>query len=51
LKATDQLGDADVEWGEKLKWLGYEDLGWIEMAQDTIQWRALVNTVMEFRYP
>jgi hypothetical protein len=30
-----------------LKWiLGWSGMDWIDMAQDTDQWRALVNTVM-----
>jgi hypothetical protein len=31
--------------------LGYEDVGWIYLAQDTIQQRALVNTVMNLWFP
>jgi hypothetical protein len=27
------------------------DMGWIDLVQDTDQWRALMNTVMKFRVP
>jgi hypothetical protein len=27
---------------------GYVDVDWIQLAQDMIQWHALVNTVMKF---
>jgi hypothetical protein len=26
-------------------------MGWIDLAKDRDQWRALVNTVMKFRVP
>jgi hypothetical protein len=32
----------EIEWG---------DLDWIDLAQDRDQWRALVNTVMNFQVP
>jgi hypothetical protein len=31
--------------------IGWEGLGWIDVAQDRDQWRALVNTVMNPRIP
>jgi hypothetical protein len=31
-----------------LRELGWGDTDWIELAQDRDQWRALVNTVMNF---
>jgi hypothetical protein len=32
----------------EIEWVGME---WIDLAQDMDQWRALVNTVMNFRIP
>jgi hypothetical protein len=30
---------------------GWDGVDWIDMAQDRGQWRALMNTVMNFRVP
>jgi hypothetical protein len=32
-----------------LKETGSESADWIDLAQDTERWRAVVNTVMNFR--
>jgi hypothetical protein len=32
----------------EIRWGGMD---WIDLAQDRGQWRALVNTVMDFRVP
>jgi hypothetical protein len=34
-----------------LKEIGCEAVDWINVAQDSDQWRALVNTVMNLRIP
>jgi hypothetical protein len=30
---------------------GWDGMGWIDLAQNKDQWRALVNTVMKLRVP
>jgi hypothetical protein len=34
-----------------LREIGWYDIHWIVLAQDRDQWRALVNTVINFRVP
>jgi hypothetical protein len=34
-----------------LEAIGYEDVDWIELEQDRIQWRVIVNTVMNILVP
>jgi hypothetical protein len=34
-----------------LREIGWDDMNWIDVAQDRDQWRALVNTVMNLRVP
>jgi hypothetical protein len=34
-----------------LREIGWDGMDWIGMAQDRDQWRALMNTVMNFRVP
>jgi hypothetical protein len=31
-----------------LKEVGYKDVDWVQMVQDTVQWWALGNTVVNF---
>jgi hypothetical protein len=34
-----------------LREIGWGDIDWIHLAQDSDQWRTLVNTVMNLRIP
>jgi hypothetical protein len=34
-----------------LKEIGWGGVDWTDLAQDRYQWRALVNTVMNLRFP
>jgi hypothetical protein len=34
-----------------LRKIGWDGMGWIYLTQDTDQWRAFVNTVMNLRVP
>jgi hypothetical protein len=34
-----------------LREIGIDEANWIRLAQDRVQWRALVNTVMNLRVP
>jgi hypothetical protein len=34
-----------------LREIGWTGIGWIDVAQDRDQWRALVDTVMNLRVP
>jgi hypothetical protein len=34
-----------------LREIGWNGMDWIDLAQDTDQWRALVNTVINLRVP
>jgi hypothetical protein len=49
------LGRPRRRWEEKikldLKEIGIDVANWIQLAQDRVQWRAFVNTVMKLRVP
>jgi hypothetical protein len=34
-----------------LREIGWDDMDWIDLAQNRDKWRALVNTVMNLRVP
>jgi hypothetical protein len=34
-----------------LREIGWDGMDWIDLAQNTDQWRALLNTVMNLRVP
>jgi hypothetical protein len=39
----------DIKMG--LREIGWDNMYWIDMAQNREQWKALVNTVMNLRVP
>jgi hypothetical protein len=44
------LGRPRHRWEDNIK-VGWEDVDWIDMAQDRDRWWALVNEVMNLRGP
>jgi hypothetical protein len=49
------LGRPRRRWEDNIKLdlteIGIDGANWIRLAQDRVQWRAFVNTVMNFRVP
>jgi hypothetical protein len=50
-----QLGRPRCRWVDNIKIdlreIGWDDVKWIDIAQDRDRWRALVNTVLNLRIP
>ena len=55
MRERDHLGDPGVDGRIILRWILRKwDLGgmdWINLAQDRDRWRAVVNAVMNLRFP
>jgi hypothetical protein len=49
------LGRSRRRWEDNIKMdlmeIGIDVANWIQLAQDRVQWRACVNTVMSLRVP
>jgi hypothetical protein len=49
------LGRPRRRWVDSIKMdlreIGWDGMDWIDLAQDRDQWRALLNTMMNFRAP
>jgi hypothetical protein len=50
-KERDHWEDQYVGGWTDLREIGWDGMDWIDLAQDRVQWRALVNTVMNLRVP
>jgi hypothetical protein len=50
-----QLGRPRRRWVDNMKMdlreIGWDDIDWIDLAQDRDQWKVLVNRVMNLRVP
>jgi hypothetical protein len=51
LKGREHLEDLGVDGTMYHKGKVWEGIDWIHLAQDRVQWRAFVNTVMNLQVP
>jgi hypothetical protein len=45
------MDNVEIDLRERWDGMGWDGKDWIDLAQDSNQWRALVNTVMNIRVP
>jgi hypothetical protein len=45
------LGRLSCRWVDNIKVIGWDGIDWMDLTQDMNQWRALMNTVMNFGVP
>ena len=54
VRGKETLGRPRHRWEDNFKMdlqeVGYEGMDWIELAQDTDRWRALVSAIMNLRF-
>jgi hypothetical protein len=54
-KGKRQLGRPRRGWEDSIKMdlreIGIDGANWVHLAQDRVQWRAFVNTIMNLRVP
>jgi hypothetical protein len=54
-EAKTLLGRPSSRWEDNIRTdpreIGWKGVDWIDLVQDRDQWRAVVNTVMNFRVP
>jgi hypothetical protein len=52
---TKPLGGSSFTWEDNIKLdvreIGIDGANWIQLAQDKVQWRTFVNTVINLRVP
>jgi hypothetical protein len=55
LEGKRPLGRPRLRWKDNIKMdhreIGIDGENWIQLAQDRVQWRAFVNTVINLRVP
>ena len=51
MRKSGHLQDLGVDIKMDFQKVGWGGIDWIDLAQDTDRWRALVNAVMNLRFP